>query len=173
MERTQKQVAVDTLNQDFQSVSAVFAIDYRGLKVDQATEFRRKIRESGASYKVVKNTLAKRALAGTSLEPLEPHLEGMTGLAFTSTDPVALAKAISEYAKDVPAIVFKGGLLAEQALDESQFKELAALPSKEELLAKLLSVLQAPARNLLGVLQAPARDLVLVLKAKESKGESA
>jgi large subunit ribosomal protein L10 len=169
VDRAQKQSAVETLGKDLGSVAAVFAIDYRGLKVEQATEFRQKIRESGASYKVVKNTLAKRAIVGTSFEALEPHLKGMTGLAFTDTDPVALAKIINDYAKDVPAIVFKAGLLADQALDEGQFKALASLPSKQELLAQLLSVMQAPIRNLLGVLQAPARDLALVLKAHADK----
>ena len=169
MDRVQKQSAVENLAADFGSVAAVFAIDYRGLKVEQATAFRQKIRESGARYRVVKNTLSKRAIAGTSLEGLEPHLKGMTGLAYTDADPVGLAKIINDYAKDVPAIVFKGGLLADQALDESQFKALASLPSKEELLAQLLSVFQAPIQSLLGVLEAPARDLVLVLKAHADK----
>lgn len=169
MDRGQKQSAVEALGKDFGEIAAVFAIDYRGLKVEQATEFRRKIRELGARYRVIKNTLAKRAVAGTSLAALEPHLQGMTGLAYTETDPVALAKVINDYAKDVPSIVFKGGLLADQALDESQFKALASLPSKQELLSQLLSVMQAPIRNLLSVLQAPARDLALVLKAHADK----
>lgn len=169
MERAQKQANVDALKERFGALSAVFAIDYRGLKVDEATEFRKRIRESGGSYKVVKNTLAKRALEGTGFSSLEPHLNGMTGLAYTSTDPVALAKVINDFAKDVPAIVYKTGVLADKALDEAQFKALATLPSKEELLSKLLSVFQAPIRNLLGVMSAPARDLVLVLKAHADK----
>ncbi len=139
--------------------------------MEEATEFRRKIRESGAKYKVVKNTLAKRALsgAGASLAVLEPHLKGMTGIAFTEHDPVALAKLIHDFAKDVPAIVFKGGVLADKALDESQFKALAALPSREVLLSQLLSVMQAPIQQFLAVLQAPARDLVMVLQAYADK----
>lgn len=169
MERAEKQANVDALKQDFGALSAVFAIDYRGLKVEEATELRKRIREGGGSYKVVKNTLAKRALEGTGLSSLEPHLSGMTGLAYTSADPVALAKVINDFAKDVPAIVFKTGVLADQALDEAQFKALASLPSKEELLSKLLSVFEAPIRNLLGVMNAPARDLVLVLKAHADK----
>jgi large subunit ribosomal protein L10 len=172
LDRQGKQSIVENLNKDLQAFSAVFAIDYRGLKVEEATEFRRKVREVGASYRVVKNTLTKRALEGTNFQSLEPHLGGMTGLAFTSEDPVALAKAINDFAKDVPAISFKAGVLADAQIDGSQFKELASLPSKEELFAKLLSVLQAPARNLLGVLQAPARDLLLVLKAKAQSGDS-
>lgn len=169
MDRAGRQANVEELNQVFASISAAFAFDYRGLKVEEATEFRRKIRELGAKYAVVKNTLARRALEGTPLAPLEPHLKGMTGLALTNTDPAALAKTISDFAKDVPAIVYKGGVLADKAIDESQFKALASLPSREALLSQLLSVMQAPVRNLLGVLQAPARDLVLVLKAYADK----
>lgn len=170
MDRAEKQAVVESLNQKLGSLSAVFAIDYRGLKVSEATEFRRKIRESGGSYRVVKNTLTKRALEGTELESLEPHLGGMTGLAFTETDAVALAKVIHDFAKDVPAISFKGGILDDQVVDEGQFEALASLPSKEALHSQLLSVMQAPIRNLLGVLQAPSRDLILVLKAKADKG---
>ena len=170
MERADRQKAVESLHEKLGSLAAVFAIDYRGIKVSEVTEFRDKIREIGGSYEVVKNTLTKRALEGTGLESLEPHLVGMTGLAFTKTDPVALAKVIHDFAKDVPAIEFKGGILDDKAVDEGQFKALASLPSKEALQSQLLSVLQAPIRNLLGVLQAPSRDLVLVLKAKADKG---
>ena len=174
MDRAGRQEVVDRVKGVFSSIAAAFAIDYRGLKVGEATELRRKIRETGARYEVIKNTLAKRALAETSLAPLEPHLKGMTGIAFTAKDPVALAKTIADFAKDVPAVVFKGGVLASKVLDEKQFKALATLPSKEALLSQLLSVLEAPIQQLLGVLQAPARDLVMVLKAYENKkaGES-
>ena len=170
MERAEKQKAVEALHEQLANVAAVFAIDYRGLKVSEATEFRRKIRDTGGSYRVVKNTLLKRAIQGSTLESLDPHLSGMTGLAYTADDPVALAKAIHDFAKEVPAISFKGGVLEEEAVDEGKFEALAALPSREALYAQLLSVLQAPVRNLLGVLQAPARDLILVLKAKAEKG---
>ena len=170
MERADKQKTVESLNEKLGSLAAVFAIDYRGIKVSEATEFRRKIRETGATYRVVKNTLTKRALQGTGLESLEEHLEGMTGLAFTEADPVALAKAIHDFAKGVPAIAFKGGIFDDKVMDEDQFKALASLPSKKALHSQLLSVLEAPIRNLLSVLEAPSRDLILVLKAKADKG---
>ena len=99
MERADKQKTVESLNEKLGSLAAVFAIDYRGIKVSEETEFRRKIRETGGTYRVVKNSLTKRALEGTGLESLEAHLEGMTGLAFTETDPVALAKVIHDFAK--------------------------------------------------------------------------
>lgn len=170
MDRTEKQTQVETLSKDLGSTAAVFALDYRGITVSEVTEFRRKIRETGGTYKVVKNTLLRRAIGEGGLSMLEGHLQGMTGLAYTESDPVALAKAIHEFAKDVPAISFKGGVLDDRPVDEGQFEALASLPSKEALQSQLLSVLQAPIRNLLGVLQAPARDLILVLKAKADKG---
>jgi large subunit ribosomal protein L10 len=93
----------------------------------------------------------------------------MTGIAFTAKDPVALAKTLSDFAKDVPAVVFKGGVLGSRGIDEREFKALANLPSKEALLSQLLSVMQAPIQQLLGVLQAPSRELLMVLKAHENK----
>ena len=169
MDRETKQTVVDGLNEDFQKIDALFAFDYRGLKVEEATDLRRKVRESGASYRVVKNTLMRRAVSGTGIESLVEHFNGMTGVAYTTEDPVALAKVLSDFAKDVPALSFKCGLISDQAVDESQFKHLASLPSKDELYSKLLSVFQAPMRNLLGVMQAPARDFILLLKAAGEK----
>lgn len=170
MERSQKRTAVEGLTSDLGEVAAVFALDYRGIKVSEVTEFRSKIREAGATYRVVKNTLLRRALEGTGVAAIEPSLSGMTGLAFTTQDPVALAKVIHDFAKDVPAVSYKGGVLDEKVLDPAQFEALAKLPSKESLQSQLLSVLQAPIRNLLSVLQAPSRDLILVLKAKADQG---
>jgi len=169
--RTEKQEAVAQLNKDVEALSGVFAVDFRGLKVEEATELRRKIRASGSKYRVVKNTLALRSLKGTSLEPLHVHLKGMTGLAYTEADPVALAKVLNDFAKDVPVLTFKGGMISGKEVTPEECKQLASLPSREELLAKLLSVLQAPMQNLLGVLEAPARDLILVLKAAGDKSK--
>lgn len=169
MDRVTKSTLVEDLNKDFQNTDALFAFDYRGLKVEEATELRRKVRESGAAYRVVKNRLLKRATSGTEFGSLVENFSGMTGVAYTSEDPVALAKVLSDFASSVPALSFKGGLISDQSVDESQFNHLASLPSKDELYAKLLSVFQAPMRNLLGVMQAPARDLVLVLKAAAEK----
>jgi large subunit ribosomal protein L10 len=167
--RTEKQASVDVLQKDFSTHDVVFALDYRGLKVEEATELRKKIRESGGRYRVVKNTLALRALEGTSLEPLSPHFKGMTGLAYTDADPVALAKVLADFSKDVPALAYKAGIVSGKGLDEDQFKALASLPGRDELLGKLLYVIQAPMQNLLSVLQGTTRDLVLVLKAAGDK----
>ncbi len=169
MNRTEKQVSVDTLQKDFSANEVIFALDYRGLKVEEATELRKKIRESGGRYRVVKNTLALRALEGTSLGPLSAHFKGMTGLAYTDADPVALAKVLADFAKDVPALSYKAGMVSGKELDEEQFKALATLPGRDVLLAKLLYVIQAPMQNLLSVLQGASRDFILVLKAALDK----
>lgn len=169
MNRTEKQTAVDTLAKDIETLSGVFAVDFRGLKVEEATELRRKVRESGSKYRVVKNTLALRSLQGTPLEPMTAHFNGMTGLAYTESDPVALAKVLNDFAKDVPVLTFKGGMVSGKEVTADQCKQLAALPGKDELTAKLLYVLLATIQNFLGVLQAPVRDFMLVLKAAESK----
>jgi large subunit ribosomal protein L10 len=171
--RTEKQQTVDNLAKEFGSHSVVFALDYRGLKVEEATDLRRKIRETGGKYRVVKNTLALRALEGSPSEAIRAHLEGMTGVAYTDSDPVALAKALNDFSKDVPALAYKGGVMSGKQLDAEQFKALASLPGKDELYAQLLSVLQAPMRNLLNVFSASARDLILVLKAAADKKKEA
>jgi large subunit ribosomal protein L10 len=163
--RAEKQTTVETMAKDFESLAGAFVLDFRGLKVDEATELRRKIRESGSKYKVVKNSLALRSFKGTPLEPMGVHLQGMTGLAYTDTDPVALAKVLNDFAKGVPVLVFKGGIVSGKEVSPDECKQLAALPGRDELLAKLLYILQAPIQGLLGVMQAPARDLILVLKA--------
>jgi len=167
--RTEKQSAVETLAKDIETLSGAFAVDFRGLKVEEATELRRKVRASGSKYRVVKNTLALRSLQGTPLEPMTAHLSGMTGLAYTDSDPVALAKVLNDFAKDVPVLTFKGGMVSGKEVTPDQCKQLAALPGKDELRAKLLYVLGATIQNFLGVLQAPVRDFMLVLKAAESK----
>ncbi len=169
MNRTEKHSTVEGLSQDFAANPVVFALDFRGLKVGEATELRRKIRASGAQYRVIKNSLALRALEGTSIASLGAQFEGMTGLAYTDADPVALAKVLSEFSKVVPALTYKGGVVAGKELNADAFQELASLPGKDELMAKLLYVLGAPIQNLLGVFQASARDLILVLKASIDK----
>ena len=169
MNRTEKQAAVDTLAKDVETLSGVFVVDFRGLKVEEATELRRKVRESGSKYRVVKNTLALRSLQGTPLEPMTAHFSGMTGLAYTDSDPVVLAKVLNDFAKDVPVLTFKGGMVSGKEVTPDQCKQLAALPGKDELRAKLLYVLLATIQDFLGVLQAPVRDFMLVLKAAESK----
>jgi large subunit ribosomal protein L10 len=171
MNRADKQTTVERLAGQFKRRPAVFALDFHGLKVEEATSLRRRVRESGSSYEVVKNTLTARALEGTGLDAMRPLLKGMTGLAYTEADAVTLAKTLSDFAKEVPAVSFKGGLVEGRLLTPREVTELASLPGRNELLARLLSVLQAPVQQLLGLLQAPARDLLLVLKAAAADRE--
>lgn len=169
MNRTEKQDLVERAADRFKTHATAFAFDFRGLSVGQATTLRRKVKETGSRYEVIKNTLASRAIKGTALEPLASYLKGMTGLASTEGDPVSLAKALAACIKEAPALVFKGGVVSGRVIGPGALEQIAALPGRAELLGKLLYVLQAPIQNLLGVLQAPSRDLVLVLKAAADK----
>jgi large subunit ribosomal protein L10 len=166
--------------QELQSLSAAFAaaesailVDFRGLDVPGATELRRKLRGAKAQYRVVKNTLAKRACKGTSFESFEAHFKGTTAVAYTDDDAVALAKALTTFMKDAPTLSIKAVVVEGEALGAADVATLAALPSREELYGKLLFVLQAPMQQLVTVLSAVPRDLVTVLsQAEKKKAES-
>jgi large subunit ribosomal protein L10 len=132
------------------------------------TEFRRKVRQSGSRYRVVKNTLAQRAVKDTPLEALGPKFDNTTGVAYTAADPVMLAKTLMDFAKDNPALVVKGGLVSgSQMLDAEGVKALSTMPSLPELRSKLLGMLQAPASQLVRLLNTPASQLARVLKAHQ------
>jgi large subunit ribosomal protein L10 len=170
MNRTEKQQLIDELHRDFQSSPHAILVDYRGLSVPAATEFRRRVRKSGSRYRVVKNTLAQRAIKDTPLEKLGPKFDQMTGVAYTGSDPVALAKVLVDFAKEHPALVLKGAVVSgSQTLDADGVKQLSAMPSLPELRARLLGLFQAPAARLVRTLAAPATQVVRVLKAKREK----
>ena len=136
---------------------------YQGIKVPQVTALREKVRQSGGQYVVVKNTLALRAIDGVALAALKDQFVGPTAVAFTDKDPVTLAKALTDFAKDVPAIQFKGGVVEGRAIGGDQVKEIAALPSREELIAKLLFLVQSPITRFVRVLAAVPQSFVVVL----------
>ena len=170
MNRTEKQELIDDLHQEFGRSPHAILVDFRGLSVPAVTEFRRKVRQAGSRYRVVKNSLALRALKDTPLEPLGGKFENTTGVAYTGTDPVALAKALVAFAKDHPQLVVKAGVISgSQVLDAEGVKALSVMPSLPELRARLLGLMQAPAARLVRVLQAPATQLVLVMKARQDK----
>lgn len=172
MNRTEKQTLIDALHTEFGHSPHAIVVDFRGLSVPAATEFRRKVRAIGSRYKVVKNRLAKRALTGTPLEPLTPRFSGTTGIAFTTDDPVALARTLCDFAKDNPALVVKGGVVSgSQLLDANGVKALSTMPSLPELRSRLLGVLQAPASKLVRLLSTPATQMAQVLKAHQDKLE--
>ena len=172
MTRTEKQALIENLHQEFGKSPHAILVDFRGLSVPAVTEFRRKVKATGSRYRVVKNTLALRAAKGTPLEKLGPHFDNTTGVAYTGTDPVALAKVLVDFGKDHPQLVVKAGLVSgSQMLDAEGVKALSTMPSLPELRARLLGLLQAPATQLVRLLNTPASQLARVLKAYEEKQE--
>jgi len=172
VDRTQKQQLVEALRQVFADTVCVVVTQQAGLDVAEATQLRRQVRSAGAGFRVTKNRLARRALAGTAFECLSPLFTGPTAIAF-SRDPVAAAKVVVEFANRNGKLAIIGGGLAGREMDAAGIRELASLPSLDELRGRLIGLLQAPGTRLAVVLQATAGQIARVIAAHAEAGEAA
>ncbi len=172
MDRTEKENLVASMHKTFEDSTLVVVTHYSGLTVVEMGELRDQMREAGASFKVTKNRLTRRALEGTKYQPLESLFTGPTAIAY-SEDPVAAAKGAVNFSKTNDKLIVLGGALGDEQLDVAAVKALASLPSLDELRAKIVGMLQTPATRVAGVLQAPAGQLARVLGAKAAAGEAA
>ena len=171
--RAEKAAAVSEFSEGIGKATNAFLIDFKGITVPQVTELRKQVREAGSDYIVVKNTLALIAVKDSPLTQLKQHFSGMTAVAYNATDAVALAKALTRFAKDVPAVQFKGVLVNGLAVPTTEIQNIANLPTREELVSKLLYLLQSPVRGLVTVLSANIRNLAVVLVQIAKQKETA
>lgn len=161
--RAKKVEQVEKLSGDLKNISSVIVATYSKLTVAKDFELRKALRSSGAKYRVVKNTLAERAAKGTKIAEALKNLEGVTSIAYTEGDPVAMAKALAKYAKDNPEFTFKAGVVEGRVITVKEIESLATMPSKEELYSKLLFLLNAPAQRLATAIGAVGRNLAVVV----------
>ncbi|HSM85395.1 MAG TPA: 50S ribosomal protein L10 [Candidatus Limnocylindrales bacterium] len=177
--KAKKAEQIEKLNSQLQKASSMIVGTFSKLTVAKDFELRKTVRSVGGKYQVIKNTLAKRASEGTQVGEALKGLKGVSSIAYTDGDPVALAKALSKYVDDNPEFSFKSGILEGRLITQSEIKALASMPSKEEIYSKLLFLMNAPAQRLVTVMNAAGRDLAVVVnqgvekkKFKES-GEAA
>jgi large subunit ribosomal protein L10 len=161
--RSEKQQDLDKLKSELAKVSTVILSTFQGITVEDDNKLRRAVQQAGGTYRVVKNTLAERAGEGTPNEALLKNLSGTNSIAYTETDPVSLAKALTKIAKDVPAYQFRAGIVEGRVLSIAEIQQLASLPSKEELISKVMFLLGAPAQRIASALAAVNRNLAVTV----------
>lgn len=162
--RAEKQQQIDDLKAGLQPAQGIFVMNFTGLSVGEVTELRQKVDQAAGRYIVVKNTLAKIAVEGSEKEPLKEFLSGPSALAITDSDSVQLAKALADFAKGHENLQFRGGVVEGQVLDAKEAKQVASMPTKQELVARLLFLLQSPIRRLAVALNWPVRSLAVSMK---------
>ncbi len=163
MNRTEKTAMVEALGKDLAQSPNAILFAFAGLKVPEVTELRRQVRATQSEYLVVKNTLALLATKGTALEAVAEHFRGATAVAYNRSSPVALAKVLANFAKTNPNLVFKAAVIEGRAVPATEIKTIAEIPSREELVSRLLFLMQSPLRRLVTVLNGPVRNLVGVM----------
>ena len=161
--KSEKQQNLDHLKTELAKVSTVILTTFQGITVEDDTKLRRAVQAAGGKYEVVKNTLAELAGTGTPAEGLLKNLKGTHSIAYTQTDPVALAKALTKIAKDVPAFQFKSGVVEGKVISIAEIKQLAEMPSREELISKIMFLLNAPAQRIASALNAVPRNLAVTV----------
>src|SRR3989449_9434812 len=171
--REQKQKDLDALAKQFKNAKAAMLVSFKNMTVAKDQELRRQLREAGVSYAVVKNTLARKAAAGTALEPMVDQFKGVTAVALSTTDPVALSKAIAKFAKaNAEIFTFKVGIVEGKVVELREVEAIASLPSREELLSKVLFLVNCQAQRLVTVLQAVPRNLAVVMDQVRAQKEA-
>ena len=161
--KSEKQKDLDNLKTELAKVSTVILTTFQGITVEDDTKLRRAVQAAGGKYQVVKNTLAELAGSGTAAEGVLKNLKGTHSIAYTATDPVALAKALTKIAKDVPALQFKSGVVQGKVISIAEIKQLAEMPSREELISKIMFLLNAPAQRIASALNALPRNLAVTV----------
>ncbi|MBI3895729.1 MAG: 50S ribosomal protein L10 [Acidobacteria bacterium] len=164
MNREEKQQEVETLQAELAKANTVFVINFQKIPVAEDWQLRRQVRAAGGQYRVVKNTLCARSAQGTPAEPVLQSLSGATALAMTSTNPVSLAKVLSNYAKENPNFTFRTGVVEGRVVSLAEMAELALLPGKEELLAKVMYLVGSPARGIATAIQSVIRSMASVIQ---------
>lgn len=162
--RAKKQEDLTALKEELLNTGHAVMVSFQGLSVEKDGELRRALEASQLSYRVVKNTIGRIAVENTPLESLKDHFKGMTALAYSQNDPVGLAKVLSKFAKENPKLTFKGGVVEGRAISVKDIDALASLPSKEELISKLMFLVNSPAQRLATVINAVPRNLAIVVK---------
>jgi len=169
--RSEKQEDLDKLKKELATVSTVILSTFQGITVEDDNKLRRAVQQAGGHYRVVKNTLAERAAAGTPNEPLLKNLSGTNSIAYTAMDPVSLAKALTKIAKDVPAFQFRAGIVEGRVLSIAEIQQLSSLPSKEELISKIMFLLGAPAQRIASALAAVNRNVAVTVNEAVKAGK--
>jgi large subunit ribosomal protein L10 len=164
--REKKEIFITQLQEIFSKSAAVFVIHYHGLKVTEISSLRNRIKEKNGSVLVPKNTLAKISLSDTDYREIVGMFKGPTAIIYTEDDPVGIAKVLDEFAKSHQAMKIVGGAISQDVFDESGVKQLAKLPSMDELRAKIISVIATPARNIASILQEPHKSTIRVINSK-------